>query len=56
MGTATNERIRVAWRNESQKEQVSLKMEKAMRKVRATVSFDEGSEIVKESYNEWKEG
>ena len=42
MAAATNEWIRVAWRNESQKEQISLKKEaeKAMRKVEATVSFD----------------
>ena len=57
MAAATNEWIRVAWRNESQKEQISLKKEaeKAMRKVEVTVSFDEGSVIIgEESYTEWK--
>ena len=59
MAAATNEWIRVAWRNEIQKEQISLKKEaeKAMRKVEVTVSFDEGSVIIgEESYTEWKEG
>ena len=49
----------VAWGNKSRKEQISLKKEaeKAMRKVQATVSFDEGSvSISKEIYTEWKEG
>ena len=43
MVAATNEWIRVAWRNESQKEQISLKKEaeKTMRKVEVTESFDE---------------
>ena len=43
MAVATNEWIRVAWRNESQKEQISLKKEaeKTMRKVEVTESFDE---------------
>ena len=57
MAVATNEWIRVAWRNESRKEQISLKKEaeKAMRKVEVTVSFDEGSVIIgEESYTEWK--
>ena len=57
MAAATKEWIRVAWRNESQKEQISLKKEaeKAMRKVEVTVSFDEGSVIIgEESYTEWK--
>ena len=57
MAAATNEWIRVAWRNESRKEQISLKKEaeKAMRKVEVTVSFDEGSVIIgEESYTEWK--
>ena len=57
MAAATNEWIRVAWRNESRKEQTSLQKEaeKAMRKVQETVSFDEGSVIIgKESYTEWK--
>ena len=56
MTAATNKWIRVAWRNESQKEQISLKKEteKEMRKVEVTVSFDEGSVITgKESYTEW---
>ena len=55
MVAATNEWIRVAWRNEIQKEQISLKKEaeKAMRKVELTVSFDEGSVIIgEESYTE----
>ena len=57
MAAASNEWIRVAWKNESQKEQISLKkeVEKAMRKVEVTVSFDEGSVIIgEESYTEWK--
>ena len=42
MVATTIEWIRVAWRNKSRKEKVSLKKEaeKAMRKVEATVSFD----------------
>ena len=59
MAAATNEWIRVAWRNESQKEQISLKKEteKTLRKAEETVSFEEGSVIIgEESYNEWKEG
>ena len=50
MVAATNKWIKVAWKNESQKEQVSLKKEeeKAMRKVEVTVSFDEGSIIIGE--------
>ena len=57
MPAATNEWIRVALRNENQKEQISLKKEakEAMRKVEVTVSFDEGSVIIgEESYPEWK--
>ena len=57
--TTTNKWIRVAWRNEIQKEQISLKkeVEKAMRKVEVTVSFDERSVIIgEESHTEWKEG
>ena len=48
MAAATNEWIRVTWRNESQKEQISLKKEagKAMRDVEVTVSFDEGSVLL----------
>ena len=56
MAAATNEWIRVAWRNESQKEQISLKKEteKTLRKAEETVSFEEGSVIIgEESYNEW---
>ena len=55
MAAARNKLIRVAWRNESQKEQISFKKEaeKAMRKVEVTVSFDEGSVIIgEESYAE----
>ena len=58
MVAAINEWIRVAWRNESQKEQISLKKEakKSLRKVKVTVSFDEGSVIIGgESYTDWKE-
>ena len=57
MAAAANEWIRAAWRNESQKEQISMKKEaeKAMRKVEVTVSFDKGSVIIgEESYTEWK--
>lgn len=59
MDAATNKRIRVACRNESRKEQISLKIEaeKVIRKVEATVSFDERSAIIdKENYIEWREG
>ena len=59
MAAATNKLIRVGWNNESQKEQISLKKEaeKAMRKVKINVSFDEGSVIIgKENYTEWKKG
>ena len=51
--------IRVAWSNESQKEQISLKKkaEKEMRKVKINVSFEKGSVIIgKENYTEWKKG
>ena len=50
MAAASNEWIRVAWKNKSQKEQISLKkeVEKATRKVEVTVSFDEGSVITSE--------
>ena len=57
MVTTTMEWIRIAWRNESRKEQISPKKgsEKAIRKVEATVSFDEGNVIIKkESCTEWK--
>ena len=57
MAAATNKCIRVVWKNQSQKEQISLKkeVEKAMRKVEVTVSFDEGSVIIgQERYTEWK--
>ena len=57
MPAATNKWIRVAWKNESQKEQISLKKEaeKAMRKVEVTVSFDEGCVTIgEESYTEWE--
>ena len=57
MAAATNKWIRVVWKNQSQKEQISLKkeVEKAMRKVEVTVSFDEGSVIIgQERYTEWK--
>ena len=56
MAAVTNKWIGEAWRNGSQKEQISLK-KKAMRKVGVTVSIGEGSVIIgKESYIEWKEG
>ena len=50
MAAATNKWIKVPWKNESQKEQISLKKEeeKAMREVEVTVSFDEGSVIIGE--------
>ena len=43
MAVASDNWIRVAWRNERRKEQTSLKKEaeKAIRKVGGTVSFDE---------------
>ena len=59
MAAATNKLIRVAWSNESQKEQISLKKkaEKEMRKVKINVSFEKGSVIIgKENYTEWKKG
>ena len=59
MDAATNKLIRVAWNNESQKEQISLKKEakKVMRKVKINVSFEEGSIVIgKENYTEWKKG
>ena len=45
-----NEWIRLAWRNESQKEQISQKKEaeKVMGTVEVTVSFDEWSVIIGE--------
>ena len=48
MDAATNKRIRAACRNESQKEQISLKVEaeKVIRKVEPTVSFHERSAII----------
>ena len=48
MAAATNEWIRVAWRNEIQIEQISLKkkLEKGMKKVGVTVPFDEGSVLI----------
>ena len=50
MAAATDEWVRVAWRNERRKEQISPKKEaaKAIRKVKTTVSFDEGSVIIGE--------
>ena len=61
MATATNEWTMVAWKNETRKEQTSLKREaeKAMRNVNAIVSFGEGSiTIGEERYTErnvgWK--
>ena len=59
MDAATNKLIRVAWNNESQKEQISLKKKakKAMRKVKINVSFEEGSIVIgKENYTKWKKG
>ena len=59
MDAARNKLIRVAWNNESQIEQISLKKEakKAMRKVKINVSFEEGSIVIgKENYTEWKKG
>ena len=49
MAAATKEWIRVAWRKESRKGQIS--------KVEATVLFDKGSVTIgKERYTEWKKG
>ena len=49
MAAATKEWMRVAWRNERRKGQIS--------KVEATVSFDKRSVIIgKEHYTEWKKG
>ena len=50
MATATNKWIKVAWRNESQREKILLKKEaeKVMRKVEMTVSFDGRSVIIGE--------
>ena len=59
MATATNKWTRAVWRNEIQKEQISLKKEKekTTRKVEVAVSFDEGTvTISEESYIEWKVG
>ena len=59
MATATNKWTRAVWRNEIQKEQISLKKEKekTTRKVEVVVSFDEGTvTISEESYIEWKVG
>ena len=53
MAAVTDEWIGVAWSNERRKEQISLKKDaaKAIRKVKATVSFDEGNVIIgEESY------
>ena len=58
MAAATNERIMVAWENGIQKKQLpqNKEVEKAIRKVEVTVSFDERSLIIgEESYTEWKE-
>ena len=57
MAVATNEWIKIAWRNDSQKKQISLKKEaeKVIRKTEVIVSFDEESVIIgEESYTEWK--
>ena len=54
-GSSNKRMDEVAWGNKSRKEQISLKKEaeKAMRKVQATASFDEGSvSIGKEIYTE----
>ena len=59
MATSTNEWIRLAWRNETRKEQTSLKKEaeKAMRGIDAIVSFDEGAVTIgEERTTEWKAG
>ena len=57
MFSATNKWVRVAWRNESQNEQTSLKKEaaKAMRKVNVNVFYERSVIIGEESYTEWKE-
>ena len=59
MAAATNKWVRVAWRNEIRKEQISLEKEaeKAKRKVLANVLFDEESVMIGEKrYTEWNEG
>ena len=59
MATSTNEWIRLAWGNETRKEQTSLKKEaeKAMRGVDAVVSFHEGVVTIdEERMTEWKAG
>ena len=50
MATATNKWTRAVWRNEIQKEQISLKKEKekTTRKVEVAVSFDEGTVTISE--------
>ena len=59
MAVATKKWMRVAWRNEIQKEQISQEKEaeKPKRKVVANVSFDEGSAFIDEEiYTECNEG
>ena len=57
MASTTNEWIKLAWKNESRKEQTSVKKEaeRVMRNVNAEVSFEEGSVIIEgERYTDWK--
>ena len=59
MASTTKESIKLAWKNESRKEQTSVKKEaeKAMRNVNADVSFEEGSVIIEGERNtDWKAG
>ena len=57
MALSTNKCIQSAWKNETRKEQTSLKKEaeKAMRSVNANVAFNKGSVTIdEERYTEWK--
>ena len=57
MALSTNKWMQSAWKNETRKEQTSLKKEaeKAMRSVNANVAFNEGSVTIdEERYTEWK--
>ena len=57
MALSTNKWIQLAWKNETRKEQTSLKKEaeKAMKSVNANVAFNEESVTIdEERYTEWK--
>ena len=58
MATSNNDWTKVAWKNEINKEQTSLKREAevAMRKVNARATFDEGHVTMdQEMYIDWRE-